>query len=392
MTTIFLSAAEPSGDALGAALIRALKAKRPDLRFVGGGGEKMVAAGLEKTVSTDSLAVMGPLDALKVLPRAKAIIRQLGDLAAAEKPAAGILIDSWAFSKALADRLRKSSPETKLVKLAAPQVWASRPKRAVTAAELFDLILCLLPFEPRYFEEAGGKAIFVGNPNFQGAAQQPRSGPAFRAKHGIGDAPLLLLLPGSRMGEVKYLLPVFEETLPEIIQKVRGLRTVVITAPAVEAKVREEVKSWPTEVLVVPPEERFSAFDAGDVALAASGTVTTELALTGTPMVVTYKVGPVTAFWARQVITTPYITILNILAGSDVIPERIQDDSMPTQLCADVVRLFTNEDARRQQMSAFRRLLPKLIGGEDAADASARAVLALVDGDDSGDLDSRAAR
>lgn len=390
MTTILLTASEPSGDALGASLMRALKALRPGLRFIGGGGPEMVAEGLQEHLPTDSLAVMGPAAALAALPRAKRLSAQLAKLAANEKPAAAVLIDSWAFSRIVARDLRARAPGTQLVKLAVPQVWASRPKRAETAAELFDLLLCLLPFEPPYFEEHGGMAKFVGNPNFQSAARKPRSGPAFRARHGINDAPLLLMLPGSRAGEVKHLLPVYRGTYQDLKPRVPGLRIAMIAADAVETRVREAVKAWGGEIIVVPPQERFDAFDAGDVALAASGTVTTELALTGTPMVVTYKVGPVVAYWARKVITTPFVTVLNVAASEEVIPERLQEDCTPAQLCADIVRLFHDEDARRRQLSAFRRLLPKLVGSKDAADSAAQAVLALIDRDDRRDLHSGA--
>lgn len=391
MITILLTAAEPSGDALGASLMEALRARHGNVRFIGGGGEKMRAAGLEEAVPTDKLAVMGPVDALAALPRAKSITAKLAKLAASEKPDAAILIDSWAFSKLVADALKKSVPATKLVKLAVPQVWASRPQRAETAAELFDLLLCLLPFEPPHFTEHGGKALFVGNPNFQNTARSPRSGPSFRARHGIGDAPLLLMLPGSRMGEAKRLLPVYGDALPDIRAKTPGLRIAVVAAPSIDAKVRAWVKDWGDDILVVPPEERFDAFDAGDVALAASGTVTTELALTGTPMVVTYKLGPIVAAWARRVVTTPYVTILNVAAQDEIIPERIQEDCTPAQLAADVVRLFSDESAQRTQMSAFRRLLPGIIGSQNAAEAAAEAVLDLINGDDRRDLNSSSA-
>lgn len=391
MTTILLSACEPSGDALGAALMNAIRKARPDARFVGGGGPLMIEAGLTEALPTDRLAVMGPLDALAALPRASGLAKGLARIASREEADAAILIDSWAFSKIAATAIKKAAPGTRLVKLAMPQVWGSRPGRAATAAELFDLLLCLLPFEPPYFTRHGGRAIFVGNPNFQNAAARPRSGPAFRARHDIGDSPLLLMLPGSRNGEIKRLLPVFEETLEAASPRIPGLRTAVIAAGAVEAKVREAAARWRHDPIIVPPEERFDAFDAGDAALAASGTVTTELALAGTPMVVTYKVGPVTAYWARKVITTPYVTVLNVAAKEEVIPERLQEACMPSQLSADIVRLFQDEETRRRQISAFRRLLPTLVGSQDPAEAAATAVLELIDGDDSGHLDGRAA-
>jgi lipid-A-disaccharide synthase len=389
--TILLTAAEPSGDAIGASLMRAIASRRKDVRFVGAGGEAMRREGLEGGLDTSKLAVMGPMDALAALPRAKSLVSKLGLMAAAEHPAAGVMIDSWVFSKMVAERLRKTAPEAKLCKFAAPQVWASRPERAQTAATLFDQILCLLPFEPAWFEEAGGVAEFVGNPNFQFAASQPRSGPQFRARYALKDEPLLLLLPGSRMGEVKRLLPIYRETFEAVCEKVKGLRAAVIAAPSVESYVRKQVSGWDSDILIVPPDDRFNAFDAGDVALAASGTVSTELALTGTPMVVTYKVGRLTAAWARRVITSPYVTILNVAADACVVPERLQEDATPEQLSADIVRLFQDDEANRLQVSAFRKLLPQLLGSKNAADAAADAVLRLVDGQDRRDLNRGAA-
>ncbi|GGY54459.1 lipid-A-disaccharide synthase [Parvularcula lutaonensis] len=391
MTTILVTACEPSGDALGAALMASIKASRPGVRFIGGGGPLMKAEGLENALPTDKLAVMGPGDAVVALPRAKGLSARLGRLAAREKPEVAVLIDSWAFSKMAGAEIKKRAPETKLAKLAVPQVWASRPQRAAVAADMFDLLMCLLPFEPPYFEKHGGHAVFVGNPNFQRVARTPRSGPGFRARYGIGDSPLLLALPGSRNGEVKRLLPVFEETVTEAAKKIPGLKVAIIVADAVKKQVQHATGSWKQDLIVVSPDERFDAFDAGDVALAASGTVTTELALTSTPMVVTYKVGSFTAYWARKVITTPYVTVLNVAAGEEVIPERLQDDCTSTQLCADVVRLFNDHEARRKQMSAFRRLLPGLVGSQSAADAAAAEVLKLVDRDDRSDLDGSAA-
>jgi lipid-A-disaccharide synthase len=193
------------------------------------------------------------------------------------------------------------------------------------------------------------------------------------------------------MGEIKRLLPIYRETFEEVCERIKGLRAAIIAASSVEDHVRREVSRWDTDVIIVPPTDRFNAFDAGDVALAASGTVTTELALTGTPMVVTYKVGPLVAAWARKVITSPYVTILNVAAGEPVVPERLQEEATPVQLSADIVRLLQDDEAKRLQSSAFRRLLPQLLGPKNPAAAAAEAVLRLVDGDDRRDLDGGAA-
>jgi len=391
VTTVLVTACEPSGDSMGGAFMRAVLAEHPGVRFIGGGGPAMAAAGLEEPLATDQLAVMGVADALLALPRAKSLTRQLANLAQVEQPDAAVLIDSWAFSKMAATAIKKASPNTKMVKLAVPQVWASRPERALAASELFDKLLCLLPFEPSYFTDAGGDAAFIGNPNFQEVAKSPKSGASFRAEHGLGSQPILVVLPGSRKSETKQLLPVYGETVSAVAAKIPDLKVLVVTAPSVASSVKSAAVGWKADVMFVDANRRLDAFEAGDVALAASGTVTTELAMCGTPMTVAYKFGPITAYWARRVVTTPFVTVLNVAAGEEIIPERIQEDCNPPQLTADVMRLFTDAEERRKQLSAFRRLLPCLLGSQDAASAAAQTVLSLINGEDRSDLNGSAA-
>ena len=381
MRTILLSAVEPSADAMGARLMDALRARLgPRTRFVGAGGLAMAARGFESAFDTGALSVMGLGDALKAAPSALSGAKALGRLAAETRADAAVLIDAWGFSRLAGAELRKRSPDTARIKLAAPQVWASRPRRARTAADLFDLILTLLPFEPPYFEAAGGRAVFVGNPNFEAVARTPRSGPAFRAIHGLGGAPLLLVLPGSRPAEVARHMSLFGDASAAAAQAVPGLRVVLVAAPAVEDAVRRLAREWVGEPLVVPGTERFDAFDAADAALAVSGTVTTELAMCGTPMVVGYRTDPLTAAWVRRVLTTDYVTILNVAAGEMIVPERLQEACTPEQLCADVVRLFADDEARRRQLSGFRRVLPELVGAGDAGVSAAAEIARLIEG------------
>ncbi|MBB4659391.1 lipid-A-disaccharide synthase [Parvularcula dongshanensis] len=389
--TFLLSAVEPSADAMGADLMRALRGALPvPPRFVGCGGDAMRAEGLDSAFDVRALSVMGLGDAVRAVPAALAAAGRLAKIAREEAPEAAVLIDAWGFSRLAAPRIKRASPSTRLVKLAAPQVWASRPERAATAASLFDLILTLLPFEPPLFEAEGGRAAFVGNPNFQAVAKTPRSGDAFRARHGLGEERLLAVLPGSRRSEVERLMPTFGDAVDGVSKEVPGTRIVVVAAPAVEAEVRSACARWTNEALIVPAAERFDAFEAAEAALAASGTVTTELALCGVPMVVGYKVGRLTAAWARRILITDTVTILNIAAGERVVPERLQEDCTPEQLRADVVRLLTDDEARRRQLSAFRRVLPRLVGSGDAAARAAEEIVALLKREDGADLDASA--
>ncbi|MEM1380282.1 MAG: lipid-A-disaccharide synthase [Pseudomonadota bacterium] len=391
MTTVLLTAAEPSGDAMGASLMRVLRELRPGVRFIGAGGSAMRAEGLIGDLPTEQLAVMGPVDALKALPRARTITRGVVELCSHYRPDVAVFIDSWSFSKMVAEKVKAVSPSTKLVKLAAPQVWASRPKRAKMAAELFDVILCLLPFEPALFAGEGGAAQFIGNPNFQETRARLGAVGNFRERHNLTSQRLLLILPGSRRGEVKRLMPVFGATYAAVRQRFSDVRGVVVAAQNVAAQVQAQAEQWEQSALIVPGKERFDAFHAADVALAASGTVTTELALAHTPMVTAYRLGPLTAFWAKRVMITPYISVLNVAAGEEIIPERVQSACTAERLTAELVLLLSDENVRARQISAFETLLPQLLGTEDPSRAAARAILALIDGEDGGDLDSSAA-
>lgn len=387
---ILLAAVEPSADALGASLIRSLRERLPEAALTGCGGPLMAAEGFESRFDIDAFSVMGFTDVARVLPEAWRRSREIAAICEKEAIDVAVFVDGWSFSRLAAKRIRKRAPGTKIVKFGAPQVWASRPQRTEFVRDHFDLVLTLLPFEPPFFEEHGTKAVFVGNPNFEAVAHTPRSGPAFRARHDLGAAPLLAVLPGSRKGEVTRLLLPFGETVRRVAKEVPGLKVVIPVAPAVRDLVKAGVETWSKNALIVDADQRYDAFEAADVALAASGTVSTELALCGTPMVIGYRVDPLTAYWARKVLVTEFVSILNVYAGEAIIPERLQDDCTPEQLTADIARLFRDENARNHQLSAFRRLLPGLIGREDAAEKAAAEIALLADGEDAVDLDGSA--
>lgn len=388
--TIMLAAVEPSADALGASLLEQLKGFLPDATYVGCGGPRMAAKGFVSQFDTSAFSVMGFTDVAKVLPEAWRRSRELARTCAATPVDVAVFIDGWSFSRLSAKRIRQRAPNTKIVKYAAPQVWASRPQRTEFVKDHFDLVLTLLPFEPPYFAKVGVPATFVGNPNFEAVARTPRSGHAFRARHDLGGAPVLLILPGSRKGEVNRLMDPFGDTLTAVAERIPGLRPIIGAAPNVVDLVRERIKDWPITPQIVPADERFDAFEAADVALAASGTVSTELAMTDTPMVIAYRVDPLTAYWARKVLVTPFVSIVNVAANEEIIPERIQEECTPEQLSADVVRLFLDDRERQKQLSAFRRLLPDLIGPGQAAQHAAREIAALVQGKNAIDFDGGA--
>jgi lipid-A-disaccharide synthase len=241
-------------------------------------------------------------------------------------------------------------------------------------------VLCLLPFEVPFFADAGLKATFVGHPVVE-RAPTAGLGATFRGKYGIGvDERILVLLPGSRLNEVRFLWPVFRDAIELTEAKVGKLRVVVPTVANVAANVKARVATWDHPVIVVEDaKEKFAAFEAADVALAASGTVSTELALSATPMVIGYKVGKLTAMIARRYIRVPFVTLVNLILNRRAIPELIQEDCTPEKLSAELIQLIMNPAARVAQVTASAEAVKALgLGDEKPSLRAARAVLAIL--------------
>ena len=289
--TIFLIAGEPSGDDLGGHLMAAIQELAGGhARFAGIGGPAMARQGLESLFPMAELSVMGLVE---VLPRAPRLLRRIGETVAAIRelrPHAVVTIDAPGFCFRVATRLKRATrsgaPIPPIVHYVAPQVWAWRPGRARTLAKIVDHLLVLLPFEPPYFEKYGLACTYVGHPAFESGVQRG-NGAALRAKLSIrADDTVLCLLPGSRSSEVSRLLPVFRETVARLLRELPRLRILCAAAAPVADQIKAEIATWPLAVHVADNEERFDAMAASDVALAASGTVTLELAAASVPMVV----------------------------------------------------------------------------------------------------------
>lgn len=379
--TIMLVAGEPSGDALGGQLIEGLKLlTQGRLRIVGVGGPEMRAAGLQSLFSLDDTSVMGLREVVPRVPRILARVRQAAAFAAKLQPDITVTIDSPDFTHRVAKAIRRMAPGLKLVSYVAPQVWASRPERAKKMATYFDHVLCLLPFEVPFFADAGLKATFVGHPVVE-RAPTAGLGATFRAKYGIGaDERILVLLPGSRLSEIRFLWPVFRDAIEQTEAKTGALRIVLPTVPTVAARVKALVAEWGHPVLVIEdPQEKFAAFEAADVALAASGTVSTELALSATPMVIGYRLGRLTAMIARRYVRVSYITLINLILNRRAIPEFVQDDCTAENLSAELVQLISNPAARVAQVTASAQAVKALgLGDEKPSVRAARAVLAVM--------------
>ncbi|MEY3260862.1 MAG: lipid-A-disaccharide synthase, partial [Pseudomonadota bacterium] len=303
-----LVAAEASGDTLGAGLARVLKARLGDgVRFVGIGGEKMAAQGIVSPFEISELSILGILEGVAAYGRVVKRADEAASLAVREQPDVAVLIDSWGFTLRVATRLRKQLPKLPLIKYVGPQVWASRPGRAKTLAASVDHLLSIHAFDAPYFEAEGLPVTFVGNTAVSIGFET--ADPArLRAHIGAGrEDPILLVLPGSRPAEIAKVLPPFEDALRLIKATHPHLHVVVPAASTVADQVAAKVASWPFRAHVLRSEDlKRDAMVASTAALACSGTVTTELALAGCPMVVGYRIGAVTYAVLKLLLRTPY--------------------------------------------------------------------------------------
>ena len=378
---VMLVAVEASADALGAGLARALKGRLgDDVEFVGVGGARMAEAGIASPVDIAGLSLVGLFEIAAAVPRALNDLEATIRLAEAEQPDVAVLINSWEFTWRVARRLRLRTPEVVIVKYAAPQVWATRPGRARALARLADHLLTLLDFEAPYFERAGLPTTFVGNPTLSRDLSGV-DGARFRASiEAAADDPILLVLPGSRPGEIKRVMPAFEDAALRLKRERPQLHLVVPAADTVAAAVKARVAGWPVRAHVVDGEAgRLDAMAAATLALACSGTVTSELARAGCPMLVGYRGNPLTAVVARMVIRVPYLTLINIAAGKAVAPEFLQGDCTGPKLAAAAARLLDDPAARAAQVADQTAALAKFgVGGGDPFGAAADAVIGLA--------------
>ena len=377
---VFLIAGEPSGDVLGGRLMAALnRATGGSVRFAGIGGPNMESHGLTSLFPMSDLTVMGVTEVVPRLPRIWRRLRQTVAAAKSSHPAAVVTIDSPDFSFRVARRLKgKGFP---LIHYVAPTVWAWRPGRARAIATFLNHVLALLPFEPPYFEAEGLACTFVGHPVVESGADNG-DGAAFRRRHGIEPlAPLVCFLPGSRASEVGPLIPIFGETLARLRAGRPDLRAVVATVETVSQTVTAATRDWPTAPLLVSgTADKYDAFAATDVALAASGTVALELAMAGTPAVIAYKINPLTAFLVRRLIRVRFANLVNIILDRPAVPEFLQNDCRPERLAAAIDHLLGNADARAQQVAAGRDALHRLgRGGPPTAERAAEVVLDVIE-------------
>ncbi|MAG97656.1 MAG: lipid-A-disaccharide synthase [Rhodospirillaceae bacterium] len=375
-----LVAGEPSGDALGARLMAALRARDPDLEFIGVGGPGMSKEGLESLFPLSELAVMGLVEVLPRVPGLLARLRQTADFALAQRPEAVITIDAPGFNFRLGRRLQGQS--VPLFHYVAPTVWAWRPGRAAKIARFLDHLLVLLPFEPPYFKAVGLDCSFVGHPAVE--TQAAGDGAAFRRRHGIAPgAPLLAVLPGSRHSETSRLLPIFEQTAEQLAKRFTDLGVVVPTVSTVAREVAAALARWNVPTIVVTEEAaKPPALAACNAALAASGTAVLELALAGVPSVAAYRINPLTHWLVRRMVRVEHASLVNLVLDRPVVPEFLQHDCRPELLVPAVTEILVDEGARRTQIEAAREAAEKLgAGGPPPSERAADVILSLLNKD-----------
>ncbi len=381
--TVMLVAAEASGDELGAGLARALKRRLGDgVRFVGVGGPAMAGQGVESPFDIAQLSILGLWEGLKAYPRVVRLADRAAALAVRERPDIAVLIDSWGFNLRVAHRLRRALPALPLVKYVAPQVWASRPGRAKTLAGAVDHLLSINSLDAGFFEPLGLETTFVGNPALAREITLADAG-ALRRRIGAGPSdPILLVAPGSRPSEVARVGPPFADAVGRLARARPDLKIVVPVAETVSGLIHDWAASLPATALLLEGQaDRESAMTAATVALACSGTVTTELALAGCPMVIGYRLGGLTYAILSRMLTAKYITLFNLAAGEEVAPEFVQDACTGEKLAAALAARLDDPVLRSSQIARQNAALDVMgRGAPDPSELAADAVAGLLEG------------
>ncbi len=377
--TIALVATEASGDRLGGALMQAILARAPGVRFVGVGGPDMAAHGLKSLFAIDELSIIGFLAILARLPAIFRHIRITADAVIAARPDALVIIDSPEFTHRVARRVRAAAPAIPIIDYVSPSVWAWRPGRARAMRAYVDHVLALLPFEPAAHLRLGGPpCTFVGHPL---ASEVDRLRPGARdAERRRANPPLVLILPGSRSGEIKRHLSVFGRAAALAAKRCGPIEAVLPTTPYLAERVRAATADWPAPVrVVVEAEDKWAAFRQARAALAASGTVTLELALAGAPTVVAYRVPLIEEAVGRLLIKAPSIVLANLVLEENVMPELLQRQVTPERLAAALAPLLADTPERRRQLDAFARLDQVMgIGATSPSESAADIVLGFA--------------
>jgi len=367
---VLISAGEASGDLYAAGLVDALRRRRPDLEFFGCAGPRMQKAGVQAVVDARSLAVVGLVEVLAHIPRIYREYRKLLDAARAERPELAILTDSPDFNLRVARRLKKLG--IPVFYLVAPQVWAWRKGRLPLMRHSIHRLLCIFPFEPEFFARHGIDAVYIGHPLTR--LLQPSAGRAeLRRRFGIPDTtPLIALLPGSRSGEAARHLPILLDAVERVRSLTKSAPHFILAVPPgtipVRSNFRERISSASIQLL---EGKTWDVLVCADVALAASGTVTIEACLLGTPLVTFYRVNQLSWWMGKALVRVPFFSMVNLVAERRIVPEFIQDQMTPENLARETLALLENEAARENMRRDLAEVAEKLSGPDDPLEVAA---------------------
>ncbi|MGH1350371.1 MAG: lipid-A-disaccharide synthase [Methyloligellaceae bacterium] len=378
---IFIVTGEHSGDALGGPLMKALKARLGDkVEFACVGGKYMEEQGAKSIFPLSDIAVMGPIDIAKNLPRLIRRVYTTVDAIKKFKPDLLVIIDSPEFSHPIAKRIRKATPDVPIINYVSPSVWAWRPGRARKMKPYVDHILALLPFEPDAHKRLGGPdCTYVGHPMIERMEwMRSRDGDGLQRRLGLsGTQPVVVVLPGSRTNEVKRLMQPFGDTLNIARERFGPFQVIIPAVPSVRPLIEQGLSTWNiTPHFVSGDDDKFAAFSLAHAALAASGTVTLEIALSGLPMVVGYKADWVVASVRKYLINIHSVVLANLVLGYNAFPEYIQEDCVPEKMSEALVPLLTNSQERKKQKEALNEISQKmLLDDREPSDAAADVVM-----------------
>ena len=368
MADIFFVSVEASGDELSVSVIRRLEELHPEVKVDAIGGKGLSRVGITSELDVSVLNVIGLVEVLKLIGLVGRLADQACDLIIASGAKVAVLVDSWGFSVRVAQGLKERAPHIKIIKLVGPQVWASRKGRASKLANLVDHLLCIHEFELPFYEPYGLPCTVIGNPVLGRVVKG--DGEAFRERHGVDkDSQCILVLPGSRNSEINLVAPVLANAASELKRRDKNLNCMVLVADSVADRVTSDELNWPAKTLFISDEtEKSDIMAAADLALACSGTVTTELATQGCPMIVAYKLNFTTWFMARFFLfKSKYVTLMNIAAGEEIAPELIQTKCTVSNVVRHAQRLLSDPSALEKQTSDQFDALRKMGLGQEPA-------------------------
>ena len=358
---IFLIATEESGDRLGAGLMKVLRQRLGDaVQFEGVGGRAMAREGLTSLFPIEELSILGLAAVVRQLPKILRLIRDTASAVTDGPTDILVIIDSPDFTHRVARRVRARDPSIPIVDYVSPSVWAWRPGRARAMCRYIDHVLALLPFEPEaYHRLRGPPCSYIGHPLIEQLGSL-RPNPEEQARRDA-EPPVLLVLPGSRRSEIRHHMAIFGEALGRLRTEGVAFELLLPTMPHLLEAVREGVTRWQTDWqieprIVVGEQEKRAAFRIARAALAKSGTVTLELALSGVPMVAAYRAGRAEAFIVLRAITVPTVILANLVIGANVVPEFVQNDCTPEKLANALRDVLVDSEVRRRQLEAFAKI------------------------------------